>query len=211
MLPLPATRIGTARDAITPRNLLHTTLGIGNLTSPARVPFPGGRGKPFRTFMKTMSPENAVSSQARDLKRSALAVALVMLKELDEALPEKHGAQVVAGALLQHKGKAGASDTEVIDDDHVQSLLLAVTGTIARLLDAVDDKCADGPLKPMLLFRLVEDLAREGYDVEAVLDFVRRAHAGAAEAEKSVIAPMMEIRRSAFGGAALTNRVARLR
>jgi hypothetical protein len=159
-----------------------------------------------------MSPENAVSSQARDLKRSALAVALVMLKELDEALPEKHGAQVVAGALLQHKGKAGgASDTEVIDDDHVQSLLLAVTGTIARLLDAVDDKCADGPLKPMLLFRLVEDLAREGYDVEAVLDFVRRAHAGAAEAEKSVIPPMMEHRRSAFGGAALTNRVARLR
>jgi hypothetical protein len=60
----------------------------------------------------------------------------------------------------------------------VNAVLLAMTGAVGRLLNAADDKCPDGPLKPMLLFKIVEELAKEGYDLDDVLDFVRRAHAG---------------------------------
>lgn len=158
-----------------------------------------------------MSAENAVSNVARDLKRSALAVALVMLKELDDALPEKHGAQAVAGILLQQKSRSTASsDLDTVDDEHLHSLLMAITATVGRLLDTVDDKCSDGPLKPMLLFRIVEDLAREGYDIDSVLDFVRRAHAGSAAPEQSKPGAMDPLP-PLFSGAIPSGRVARLR
>ena len=159
-----------------------------------------------------MSGEISGSNAAQDLKRSALAVAMVMLKELDEALPEKHGAQAVAGMMLQQKRTSnGSSAIGAIADEDIDSLLLAITATIGRLLDAVDDKCSDGPLKPMLLFRIVEDLAREGYDIDCVLDFVRRAHAGAAESESSLVPRSMDAIPPAFGGAMAARRVARLR
>lgn len=123
---------------------------------------------------------------ARDLKRSALAVAMVLLKELDEAVPEEHGAQAVAALMLQQKraGNPGSTEIDDVTDEHVNAVLLAVTATIGRLLDAVDDKCREGPLKPMLLFRIVEELAQEGYDVDCIVDFVRRAHAGASGGEE---------------------------
>ena len=160
-----------------------------------------------------MPRENAVANVARDLKRSALAVAMVMLKELDEALPEKHGAQSVAGMLLSQKSRSiDASDTALITDEHVNALLLTITGTIGRLLDIADDKCTDGPLKPMLLFKIVEELAREGYDVDCMLDFVRRAHAGALEPREPRAAPTIEVLQPAFSArAATTGRVAGLR
>jgi hypothetical protein len=159
-----------------------------------------------------MSGEISGSNAAQDLKRSALAVAMVMLKELDEALPEKHGAQAVAGMLLQQKRTSnGSRALEAMADENIDSLLLAITSTIGRLLDAVDDKCSDGPLKPMLLFRIVEDLARDGYDIDCVLDFVRRAHAGAAEAESPLIPRSMDAIPPAFGDALAARRVARLR
>ena len=113
---------------------------------------------------------------ALDVKRSALAVAMVMLRELDEAVPEEHGAQAVAALMLSQKrdshGLAG------VTDDPLNGAILAVTGAIGRLLDTVDDKCPDGPLKPMLLFKIVEQLAGEDYDLDSLIDFVRRAHAG---------------------------------
>jgi len=126
---------------------------------------------------------------AHDLKRSALAVAMVLLKELDDAVPEEHGAQAVAALMLQQK-RAGARAGMDIGDTtpgDVDAVLLAVTATIGRLLDAVDDKCREGPLKPMLLFKIVEELAREGYDVDSIVDFVQRAHAGASIDDKSAV------------------------
>jgi hypothetical protein len=137
----------------------------------------------------TISRTSAAPNMARDLKRSALAVAMVLLKELDEAVPEEHGAQAVAALMLQQKRAAGRASTQIDDvtHEHVNAVLLAVTATIGRLLDAVDDKCREGPLKPMLLFKIVEELAQEGYDVDCIVDFVRRAHAGASgEEEPSV-------------------------
>ena len=152
---------------------------------------------------------NAVPRMALDLKRSALAVAMVMLKELDEALPEKHGAQAVLGALLNQPSRSGgASELEVITDEQVNRLLLAITGTIGRLLEVTDDKCPDGPLKPMLLFRIVEDLAREGYDVDSVLDFVRRAHAGALEPQETLLPETLDVFKPAMTKASAGKRVA---
>jgi hypothetical protein len=126
-----------------------------------------------------MSQELDPSQQARHLKRAALAVAMVLLKELDEAVPEAHGAQAVAALMLQQgrsndAANAGGDGVEM----QVNAVLLAMTGAVGRLLNAADDKCPDGPLKPMLLFKIVEELAKEGYDLDDVLDFVRRAHAG---------------------------------
>ena len=105
---------------------------------------------------------------------------MVLLKELDEAMPEEHGAQAVAALMLQQKRAVGRGGAQIDDatHEHVNAVLLAVTATIGRLLDAVDDKCCEGPLKPMLLFKIVEELAQEGYDVDSIVDFVRRAHAG---------------------------------
>jgi len=152
---------------------------------------------------------NAVPRMAVDLKRSALAVAMVMLKELDEALPEKHGAQAVVGALLSQPSRSGgASELEVITDEQVNRLLLAITGTIGRLLEVTDDKCPDGPLKPMLLFRIVEDLAREGYDLDSVLDFVRRAHAGALEPQETLLPEKLDVFKPAMTKASAGKRVA---
>jgi len=126
-----------------------------------------------------MSQESDPSQQARDLTRSALAVAMVLLKELDEAVPETHGARAVAALMLQQgrsddAANAGGGGAAM----QVNAVLLAMTGAVGRLLDAADDKCPEGPLKPMLLFKIVEELAKEGYDLDDVLDFVRRAHAG---------------------------------
>jgi len=152
---------------------------------------------------------NAVPRMAVDLKRSALAVAMVMLKELDEALPEKHGAQAVVGALLSQPSRSGgASELEVITDEQVNRLLLAITGTIGRLLEVTDDKCPDGPLKPMLLFRIVEDLAREGYDLDSVLDFVRRAHAGALEPQEPLLHETLDVFNPSMTKASGVKRVA---
>jgi len=152
---------------------------------------------------------NAVPRMALDLKRSALAVAMVMLKELDEALPEKHGAQAVLGALLNQPSRSGgASELEVITDEQVNRLLLAITGTIGRLLEVTDDKCPDGPLKPMLLFRIVEDLAREGYDLDSVLDFVRRAHAGALEPQETLLPEKLDVFKPAMTKGPAGKRVA---
>ena len=152
---------------------------------------------------------NAVPRMAVDLKRSALAVAMVMLKELDEALPEKHGAQAVVGALLSQPSRSGgASELEVITDEQVNRLLLAITGTIGRLLEVTDDKCPDGPLKPMLLFRIVEDLAREGYDLDSVLDFVRRAHAGALEPQETLLPEKLDVFKPAMTKGPAGKRVA---
>lgn len=125
-------------------------------------------------------PRNAPASEiARDLKRSALAVTMVLLQDLDEAVPEEHGARAVAALLLQQKRMSGRVNAFVdVSDEHVNAVLLAITGTIGRLLDAVDDKCPEGPLKPMLLFKIVEELAREGYELDCIVDFVRQAHAG---------------------------------
>ena len=158
-----------------------------------------------------MPRENDLADVARDLKRSALAVAMVMLKELDEAFPEKHGAQTVAGMLLNQKSRSSStSDTAVVSEEHVHALLVAITATIGRLLDIADDKCSDGPLKPMLLFRIVEELAREGYDADCVLDFVRRAHAGALEPQER--SSPIEVLQPAFTGRTATaGRVAGLR
>ena len=128
-----------------------------------------------------MSREPDPSQQARDLKRSALAVVMVLLKELDEAVPEAHGAREIAALMLQQRrsedaANAGGGTAEM----QVDGILLAMTGAIGRLLDAADDKCREGSLKPMLLFKIVEELAADGYDLDDVLDFVRRAHAGGA-------------------------------
>ena len=125
-----------------------------------------------------MSQEPAAPQIARDLKRSALAVAMVLLKELDQAVPEEHGAQAVAALLLEQK-RASDRASAVIDvtDEHVKAVLLAITGTIGRLLDVADDNCPEGrPLRPMLLFKIVEELAQEGYELDCIVDFVRRAH-----------------------------------
>ena len=122
---------------------------------------------------------------ASDLKRSALAVAMVLLKELDEAVPEQHGAQVLAALLLENK-RAPDRDHAFVGatDEDVNAVLLAITATIGRLLDAADDKCPDGPLKPMLLFKIVEELAQEGYELDCIVDFVRRAHAEGSRPEE---------------------------
>lgn len=126
-----------------------------------------------------MSRESDASQQARDLKRSALAVAMVLLKELDEAVPETHGARAVAALMLQQRQSNDAASVDGGPAEmQVDAVLLAMTGAVGRLLDAADDKCPEGPLKPMLLFRIVEELAKEGYDLDDILDFVRRAHAG---------------------------------
>ena len=125
-----------------------------------------------------MSRESDPSQQARDLKRSALAVAMVLLKELDEAVPETHGARAVAALMLQQGRIPDAANAGGDAEMQVNAVLLAMTGAVGRLLDATDDKCPEGPLKPMLLFKIVEELAKEGYDLDDVLDFVRRAHAG---------------------------------
>jgi hypothetical protein len=132
---------------------------------------------------------NPTPNVARDLKRSALAVAMVLLKELDEAVPEEHGAQAVAALMLRQKraGDRAGTQSDAVTHEHVNAVLLAVTATIGRLLDAVDDKCREGPLKPMLLFKIVEELAQEGYDVDCIVDFVRRAHAGASSEEESPV------------------------
>ena len=126
-----------------------------------------------------MSRESDPSQQARDLKRSALAVAMVLLKELDEAVPETHGARAVAALMLQQGRSNDAANADGSPAEmQVDAVLLAMTGAVGRLLDAADGKCPEGPLKPMLLFKIVEELAKEGYDLDDVLDFVRRAHAG---------------------------------
>ena len=123
---------------------------------------------------------------ARDLKRSALAVAMVLLKELDEALPEENGAQAIAGMLLEHKRVPHAGAGIGLTD--VNAVMLAITATIGRLLDAADDKCPEGPLKPMLLFKIVEELAAEGYELDCIVDFVRRAHAGGSSPDEPSVA-----------------------
>lgn len=135
-----------------------------------------------------MSRQDSAPQTARDLKRSALAVALVLLKELDEAVPEEHGAQAVAAMLLNQKRPCEGGGTDIDStDENVDAVLLAVTGTIGRLLDAADDRCPEGPLKPMLLFKIVEELAREGYDLDCIVDFVRRAHAGGSQLDEPSI------------------------
>jgi hypothetical protein len=132
-----------------------------------------------------MSCKDPAPQIARDLKRSALAVAMVLLKELDEAVPEEHGAQAIAALLLKEKRAPDRASAFIdVTDEHVDAVLLAVTGTIGRLLNAVDDKCPEGPLKPMLLFKIVEELAQEGYDIDCVVDFVRQAHAGASRQDE---------------------------
>ena len=87
--------------------------------------------------MNFMRP-NAVPRMAVDLKRSALAVAMVMLKELDEALPEKHGAQAVVGALLSQPSRSGgASELEVITDEQIwraRAVGLIVIAFVATLV-----------------------------------------------------------------------------
>jgi hypothetical protein len=127
-----------------------------------------------------MSREPDASQQVRDLKRSALAVVMVLLKELDEAVPEAHGAQAIAALMLQQRRSEGTAHANGGTTElQVDAILLAMTSAIGRLLDAADAKCPEGPFKPMLLFKIVEELAAEGYDLDDVLDFVRRAHAGA--------------------------------
>jgi len=101
-------------------------------------------------------------------------------------------ASELARNTLEHGG-GGHAELEVITDEQVNRLLLAITGTIGRLLEVTDDKCPDGPLKPMLLFRIVEDLAREGYDLDSVLDFVRRAHAGALEPQETLLPEKLDV------------------
>ena len=133
-----------------------------------------------------MSRGPTAAQTAHDLKRSALAVAMVLLKELDEAVPEEHGAQAVAAMLLGQKRTASEADGVAgVTDERVDAVLLAITRTIGRLLDAADDKCPEGPLKPMLLFKLVEELAREGYELDGLVDFVRRAHAGSSRPDEA--------------------------
>lgn len=136
-----------------------------------------------------MSREPTPLQTARDLKRSALAVAMVLLKELDEAVPEEHGAQAVAGLMLgQNRASNRAGDVVEVTDGEVNAVLLAITASIGRLLDAADDKCPEGPLKPMLLFKIVEELAKEGYELDCVVDFVRRAHAGGSQQDEPSLA-----------------------
>lgn len=138
-----------------------------------------------------MSREPDALQTARDLKRSALAVAMVLLKELDDAVPEAHGARAVAALMLRQQGSASAATAgEDASETEINAVLLAITGAVGRLLDAADGKCPEGPLKAMLLFKIVEDLANEGYDLENVLDFVRRAHAGDTLNEDASAAPM---------------------
>jgi hypothetical protein len=131
-----------------------------------------------------MSREPDASQQVRDLKRSALAVVMVLLKELDEAVPEAHGAREIAALMLQQRrSEDTANAAGATAQMQVDGILLAMTGAIGRLLDAADHNCREGPLKPMLLFKIVEELAAEGYDLDDVLDFVRRAHAGGTHAD----------------------------
>ena len=138
-----------------------------------------------------MSREPDALQTARELKRSALAVAMVLLKELDEAAPEAHGARAVAALMLQQQGTSSAAHAGTdVSETAIDAVLLAITGAVGRLLDAADGKCPEGPLKPMLLFKIVEDLANEGYDLESVLDFVRRAHAGDARNDETPAAPI---------------------
>ena len=138
-----------------------------------------------------MSREPDSIQTARDLKRSALAVAMVLLKELDDAVPEAHGARAVAALMLRERESASAASVgRDASETEIDAVLLAITGAVGRLLDAADGKCPEGSLKAMLLFKIVEDLANEGYDLENVLDFVRRAHAGDTLNEEASAAPM---------------------
>jgi hypothetical protein len=184
---------------------------VGTLEGPAlrRLTASYHRREECSHLRDHMMRENGVFKTAVDLKRSALAAAMVLLKELDEALPEKHGAREIIGALFNQPSRSSSeSELEVVTDEHVNGLLLAITGTIGRLLAMADDKCPDGPLKPMLLFRIVEDLAREGYDVDSLLDFVRRAHAGALEPQESPPSGTLEVFKPAVPQRPAASRVA---